>query len=143
MHVPYKQANQLLTDLNGGRIDFAFDPGSSIPFIKASKVRLLAVANPERSSLFPSAPTLEESALDIIGSNPVAVYAPIDTPDGVMNRLHREISRASQRPDVKNALSKIDATPVVSESPGVFATQLQHDRERLAAVLRENNIRLE
>ncbi len=143
VHVPYTESGRLLTDISGGRIDFMFDPGSSIPFIKSGKLQLLAVVGSGRSRMFPDVPTLAETGYDVIASNPQGVYAPQGTPREIIERLHDELSRILQGKEVRSALAAIEAEPVVTPTAAQFAAEVRAEQERLAGIVRENAIRVE
>jgi tripartite-type tricarboxylate transporter receptor subunit TctC len=143
-HVPYKDAGRtLLIDMYGDRIDFTFDAGVAIPYVKAGKLRLLAIVGTERSMHFPDVPTLSEAGFDITGSPPQGVYAPGGTPRAVIQRLHSEINRIMHTGALRKALGSLGAEPVLTGSPGEFASQLRRDQERFATIVREANIRVE
>ena len=63
LHVPYRGAAPGMVDLLAGQVDYMFDPGIGLGHVRDGKLRLLAVASPERSSLFPDTPTLDEVGL--------------------------------------------------------------------------------
>ena len=69
-HVPYKGAGPALQDLIGGQIDVVFDPGVGIAPAKAGKVRMLAIAGPQRHPDFPDIPTLEENGIKGVDGGP-------------------------------------------------------------------------
>src|SRR5688500_15613745 len=80
-HVPYKGAGPALQDLMGGQIDVVFDPGVGIAPAKAGKVRMLAIAGPNRHPDFPDVPTLEENGIKGVDGGPhFGFYAPSGTP---------------------------------------------------------------
>ena len=115
-HIPYKGVAQVLTDLIGGQIDFAFDAGAAVPLIKAGKLRLLAVTSSKRSPIFGESPTMAEAGLDVNTSTMTGVYAPSGTPQGIITRLNREIGRIMQTPEARAALAAI-ATAAAPASP--------------------------
>lgn len=141
-HVSYKGAAQVLADLLGGQIDYTFDPGPAIPHIKSGRVRLLAVANAGRSSIFPEAPTMAEAGLDVDVGFQHGVFAPAGTPREIVMRLNREIGRIMMTTEARVALMAIAAEPVTS-SPEDFAAQQHRDRERFGVIMREAGIRAE
>jgi tripartite-type tricarboxylate transporter receptor subunit TctC len=144
VHVPYKDSgHSLIIGLVRGEINFVFDSGVAIPQIKAGKLRLLAIAGPTRSSMFPDTPTMAEAGLDVDGSIPQGVYAPRGTPGEIIARLHDEITRIVQTPEVRRTLGAIGAEPVVSKTPEEFQAQLQAASARFGAVVREANIHVE
>ena len=144
-HVPYKGAPQVVTDMLGDKLDFAFDLGVSIPQIKASKLRLLGVPGAARSPVFPDAPTMAEAGtdMDMGATNVFGIYAPSGTPREIIARLNREVGRIMQTPGVRAALfAGIGAEPVTA-TPEEFAALLGRERERFGAFVREANIRVD
>ncbi len=140
-HVPYKGAAELVTSLLANQVDFAFDSGLTIQHIKAGKLRVLAVASPARSPIFPDTPTMEESGLEVQDSL-FGVYAPTGTPREIVLRLNREIGRIMQSPEARAALANF-AAEVFTSSPEEFAAIQSRDRERYGTFIREANIRIE
>src|SRR6185436_4563996 len=76
-HIPYKGAGPALQDLIGGQIQVVFDPGVGISPAKAGKVRMIAIAGPNRHADFPDVPTLEENGIRHVDGGPhFGFYAP-------------------------------------------------------------------
>jgi tripartite-type tricarboxylate transporter receptor subunit TctC len=141
-HVPYKGAALLVTALLGDQVDFAFDSGLTIPHIKSGKLRLLAVAGPARSPLFPDTPTTGEGGVEAQGDSLFGVYGPAGVPREIVMRLNREIGRIMQTPEARAALASF-AAEVVTAPPEEFARLQQIDRERYGRFIREADIRLD
>jgi tripartite-type tricarboxylate transporter receptor subunit TctC len=139
-HVPYKGSTETLAALLGEQIDFTFDLGVAIPHIRSGKMRLLAVASPARSALFPDMPTMAESGMEVNASTVHGVYAPAGTPREIITRLNRDIVRVMQAAEVKKILTAIGAD-LVTGTPEEFAQRQRRDRELFGAVVREANIR--
>ncbi len=140
-HIPYKGVAPALTALLGSQIDYTFDSGISIPYIKAGKLRLLAVAGSERSLFFPDAPTMAEAGTPVDASTVQGVYAPSATAREIVARLHREIMRIMQSPEAIKALAAIGAKPAVAASPEQFADELRDDSRRFEEIVRIANIK--
>jgi tripartite-type tricarboxylate transporter receptor subunit TctC len=142
VHVPYKGSGDALTGLLRGEVDFVFDPGVSIPQVKAGKVRLLAVGSSTRMPSLPDTPTLIEAGTGMTAVSIVGVYAPTGTPAAVVTQLNREINRLAEMPKVKATFASMSAQPVTL-SPQDFAAMLAKDRERFGVVVREANIKVQ
>jgi tripartite-type tricarboxylate transporter receptor subunit TctC len=141
VHVPYRGASPALQDLLAGQIDFYFDPGIALSHVRAGKLRMLAVAVPARSSLFPDIPTLSEAGLKGFDAGVThGFYAPRNTPPEVIARLNREINRILTLPNVRSQIATIGAesTPL---TPAQFAAQMNDDSHRFAAIIKEHHIR--
>src|SRR4051812_41536870 len=98
-HVPYKGAGPALQDLIGGQIQIVFDPGVGISPAKAGKVRMIAIAGPNRHPDFPDVPTLEENGIKHVDGGPhFGFYAPAATPREVTAKINSEVAKAMQHP---------------------------------------------
>lgn len=140
VHVPFKGGGPALIGLLGGQTDFMFDPGPSVPQVKAGKLRLLAVARATRSLFFPDTPTMAEAGADVNVDLVQGVYVPAGTPRKIVTRLNREVGRIMQTAEVRKALDGIGGEAVVAP-PEEFAAWQRSERERFGAIIREANIR--
>ena len=140
VHVPYRGAAPALTDLLGGQLDFAFDPGIAVPHIRSGKLRLLAVGSPGRSPLFPATPTLDELGLKGFDADTVfGFYAPAGTPAAVVTRLNGEINRILATPAMKDRIQALGGVPAPM-SAADFAAKAAQDSQRFGAIIRERKI---
>lgn len=102
-HVPYKGSAPALTDVIAGQVPFMFDTMlSAMPFVKAGKLKALAVSSPQRSPAAPDVPTIAESGLP--GYETFAwngLLAPAGTPPAVIARLNEELKKALESPQVR------------------------------------------
>ena len=123
VHVPYKGSALFLPELLKGQIAMAFDTiAPHLPFIKAGKLRGVAVTAGKRTPLLPDVPTVAESGLP--GFESVASYAvfvPAATPKDIVAYLNRETVAALQAPDLKERLSAAGIDPV-----GTTGEELDH-----------------
>ncbi|WP_280154858.1 tripartite tricarboxylate transporter substrate binding protein [Piscinibacter sp. XHJ-5] len=140
VHVPYRGAAPALTDLLGGQIDFAMDPGIGLPHVQAGRLKLLAVGSPRRSPLFPDAPTLDEAGLKGFDADTVfGIYAPAGTPPEVIDKLNREINRALGTQPVRDRITALGGVPAPM-TPAQFAAKAQEDSKRFGAIVKERRI---
>lgn len=140
IHVPYRGAGPALTELLGGQIDFLFDPGIAIQYVKAGKLRMLAVASPKRSPQFPDVPTLDESGLKGFDADAVfGVYAPKGTPAAIVTRLNAEINRALANAGTQERILAMGNIPEPM-TPQAFRDKGLKDYERMGAIIRDKNI---
>jgi tripartite-type tricarboxylate transporter receptor subunit TctC len=140
VHVPYRGASLALQDLLSGQIDFYFDPGIALGHVKSGKLRMLAIAAPKRSSLYPNVPTLHEAGLkDFDAGTTHGLYAPAGTPAAVIERLNREINAALRLPAVRSQIATLAAEPSPM-TPAEFSAVMQQDSKRYGAVIRERKI---
>jgi tripartite-type tricarboxylate transporter receptor subunit TctC len=119
VHVPYKGGGPAMQDLLGGQIPaMVATPPSSIPHIKAGKIRALATTGAARAALMPDVPTVAESGYPgYEATNWYAYLAPAGTPKDVLDRLNQEIVQALRAPDVREQLDRqgIEAKPGTPE----------------------------
>ena len=106
VEVPYKGASPAITDLIGGHVQLAaLSVASGMPHIKGGKVRGLVVTSPKRSPALPDVPTIAESGFpgfDATGW--LGILVPNGTPPAVIARLHDEIAKVMQLPEVQQKL---------------------------------------
>lgn len=144
VHVPYKGGAPALTDLLAGRIQFFFGVMlSSMPQIKAGKVRALAVTSSKRSAIFPELPTIAETGLTgYVVDNWYGVAAPAKTPREVVMRLNSEIARALKAPEVRDRLRQ-DGSEAVGNGPDDMTAIVRKDLERWRKYVKEAGIKVE
>lgn len=137
-HVPYKGAGPALNDLMGGHVKVMFDVlGSSLPHIKAGKLRALAVTGSARSPLLPDVPTMAEAGLT--GYEITAwhgIVAPASTPAPVISRLNATLNEIFADPVFKKRWEDI-GTPVVGGTPGAFGALIRSEAQRLGKVVKD------
>jgi tripartite-type tricarboxylate transporter receptor subunit TctC len=111
LHVPYRGTAPALTDLLGGQVQvmFASMPGS-IEYIRAGKLRALAVATATRSEALPDIPTVAESVPSYEGSVWEGVGAPKNTPADIVDKLNKEINAGLADPKLKARLADLGRT---------------------------------
>jgi tripartite-type tricarboxylate transporter receptor subunit TctC len=135
VHVPYTGSNQVLTDLIGGRVDFAFDAAPQLlSHIKSGKLKVLGYTGPERPAFDKTIPTIGETVkgFSLVGWH--GFFAPARTPMATVDRLSRVIQAFMARPDT---LAKFEAlgTTGVSTTQKQFATFLAADIERTRPIV--------
>ncbi len=143
-HIPYKGSAPALTDLLGGQVSLMFDNmPSSLPHVKAGKLRALAVSTLKRSPTVPELPTVAESGLPGFEVSVwFAVLAPAGTPRDVVNKLHGVLTRALHAPEVKERLASQGAQ-AVGNTPEEFTAQMRSDLVKWAKVVKDSGAKLE
>ena len=106
VHVPYKGNAQAMTDLIAGQVSLSFPTfPSALPHVQAGKLRALGVTSAKRSSALPDIPALAEAGVPgYEGSAWYGVLAPAGTPQGIVGKLHGELQRAIQAPELRGKL---------------------------------------
>ncbi|MBI3068870.1 MAG: tripartite tricarboxylate transporter substrate binding protein, partial [Betaproteobacteria bacterium] len=142
VHVPYKGVGLAMNDLLGGQIQLMFSNLlSSLPHVKAGRLRALAVTTAKRSAAAPDLPTIAEAGLrGYEAANWFGVLAPAATPKQVVAKLNGDIVRVLQMPDVRNRLSSQGADPVGS-TPQQFAAYVKAEIARWKTVIKNAGIK--
>ena len=142
VHVPYKGVGAALTDLLSGQIQMSFLSGGSVyGQVRNQKLRALAIASTTRAKMAPELPTLIEAGVPGYAVTQWhGLLAPRGTPRTVIDRLHREIVKAIQRPEVASRLA-IDGTEGIASLPQEFAAHLRSERDRWGNVAKAADIR--
>jgi tripartite-type tricarboxylate transporter receptor subunit TctC len=138
VHVPYRATTSAMTDLLGGRIDLALIGLSSAKMqVESGKLRPYAIAAPQRTSLMPDVPTAEEAGLPgFTVRSWFGMFAPARTPPGVIERLSREIKKASTDPKFVEALAP-QGMQILASSPEEMAQALREDFKTWGDVIRD------
>jgi tripartite-type tricarboxylate transporter receptor subunit TctC len=144
INVPYKGAAPALQDLIGGQVSLGFvDSASALSNIKAGKLRVLAVATPERIALLPDVPTMAESGVgDFTAYAWQGLVGPADMPADVVNKLSADLKTAvtSQNVDGKIRAMGVEPMPM---TPQEFKDYADSQRAQWASVIKAANIKLE
>jgi len=145
VHVPYKGTGQSMQDLLGGQHLVAFDTmPASAPHVRSGKLRALATSSAARLPAFPDVPTAEEAGL--AGYQVITwygVFAPAGTPPAIVGRLHADLVKAMQTPDVRARLEGIGADGTVSRSPEEFAALVRADTARYAKIVKDIGLKID
>ena len=145
LHVPYKGSGQSMADLLGGVHLVAFDTmAAAAPQVRSGKLRALAVSSVGRQPAFPDVPTAAEAGLPgYVVTTWYGLFAPGTTPAPIVARLHAEMVKAMQQPDVRGKLEGIGADGTVSRSPAEFAALVRADTARYAKIVNDIGLKLD
>jgi tripartite-type tricarboxylate transporter receptor subunit TctC len=143
-HVPYKGGAAASVAILSGQVHLAFDQVSSCgPFIKAGRLRALAVTTPQRSKLLPDVPTIDESGLTGYDySTWTTLGIPAATPKDVVQKLRDAIDAVIAQPRTREAFDKLGAE-VVPNSAEQFTRRLKEDLARWARIRKETGLRID
>jgi len=144
VHVPYKGSGQAISDLVGGHVKVMISGmASTLPHVKTGKLRALAVTGPQRSQAVPDVPTIAESGFPGFEARSwFGVLAPANTPKPVITRLHADIVKALQHPDVKQRLTGI-GFEIVGSSPDEFGAYIRSEIKKWAKVVKASGAKPE
>ena len=141
VHVPYRGVAPALTDLLGGQVQVVFaNPASSIEYIRAGKLRALAVTTATRSEALPDIPTVGEFVPGYEASSWFGLGAPKNTPAEIIDKLNKEINAALADPKIKARLADLGGT-VLGGSPADFGKLIADETEKWGKVIRAANIK--
>ena len=141
VHVPYRGGGPALTDLLSGQVQvmFATMP-SSIEYIRAGKLRALAVATATRSEALPDVPTVGEFVPGYEASSWSGLGAPRATPAEIVEKLNNEMNAALADHKIKARLADLGSTPAVG-SAADFGRLMADETEKWGKVIRAANIK--
>jgi tripartite-type tricarboxylate transporter receptor subunit TctC len=143
VHVPYRGGGPALTDLLGGQVQVMFPSTvSSIEYIRAGRLRALAVTTATRSDALPDVPTVDEFVPGYEASAWFGVGAPKATPAEIVEKLNKEINAGLADPKMKARLADVGGT-ALSGSPADFAKLIADETEKWGKVVRAANIKVE
>jgi tripartite-type tricarboxylate transporter receptor subunit TctC len=145
-HIPYKGgAGQIIPAIIGNEVQLTMlNLASSLPHIRAGRMKPLATTWPTRRPEFPDIPTMAEAGYPGIGTNAWnGLFAPARLPPPLLAQLHAATLKVMASAEMKEALGKILISVVISKSPADFSRFVSEEVVKWAAVIRDNNIALE
>jgi tripartite-type tricarboxylate transporter receptor subunit TctC len=142
-HVPYRGSAPALTDLLGGQVQVVFDTTlASIEYIRAGRLRPLAVTTATRLEALPEIPTVNDFLPGYEASGWYGVGAPKNTPTEIIDKLNKEINAALANPKMKAQLADLGGI-VLALSPAEFGKLIADETEKWGKVIRAANIKPE
>ncbi len=139
--VPYKGSGPALIDLLGGQVDSHVDQlTASMGYIRAGKIRALAVTTDKRAPLLPDVPTLAEQGLKGFDATTITgLLAPAATPKDIIDRLHGAIVKVAAQQSIRDRFGALGAT-TLGNSPAEFAEYIKQDYAKMQKVVKDANI---
>jgi tripartite-type tricarboxylate transporter receptor subunit TctC len=143
VHVPYKGPGPALQDLVAGQVNMLFDTvASSMPQVRAGRLKGLAVTSRERSAIAPDIPTMAEAGIAGYEIAPwFAAYAPAGTPAPIVNKLQAEMARILRLPDVRAAFVDQQGMTIIASSPNELAAHMQREIVKWREVVKATGAR--
>jgi tripartite-type tricarboxylate transporter receptor subunit TctC len=143
VHVPYRGGGPALTDLLGGQVQVMFvTTVSSIGYIKAGRLRALAVTTATRLEALPDIPTVAEFVPGYEASNWYGVGIPKNTPAEIIDKLNKEINAGLADPRMKARIADLGAT-VFASSSADFGKFIADETEKWGKVIKFAGIKPE
>jgi len=135
VHVPYRGGGPAFNDLLAGQVQVFFPTTvSSIGYIRAGRLRALAVTAATRSEVLPGVPTVGEFVPDYEASTWYGVGAPKATPTEIVEKLNKEINASLADPNMKTRLADLGGT-VLAGSPAEFGKLIAEETEKWGKVV--------
>jgi tripartite-type tricarboxylate transporter receptor subunit TctC len=136
VHVPYRGGGPAVTDLIAGQVQVMFATTvESIGYIRAGRLRALAVTTATRSDTLPDIPTVGEFLPGYEASGWFGIGAPKNTPVEIIEKLNREINAGLAEPKMKARLADLGGTPLLG-SPADFGKLIAEETEKWARVVK-------
>ena len=136
VHVPYRSAAAVMTDLLSGQVQLYFGTtASSLEYVRTGKLRALGVTIARRLDALPEIPTVAEFVPGYEASNWYGVGAPKATPAEIIDKLNKEISAGLADPNLKARLADLGGT-VLAGSPADFGKLIADETEKWAKVIK-------
>ncbi len=144
-HVIFKETTQLYTSVSTGELQFALGSAATAgPLYRAGKLKLLAIAGPQRSAAYPDVPTVAESGgpkgFEVIGWNAVAV--PPGLPAVVSEKIRKDIEQALTGPEIVEKFKSFGYESFPTTRPA-FDAFVKSESQRFGDVIRRANISLD
>ncbi len=143
VHVPYKSSGQVTAAVLAGEVQIGMpDLPSTLPFVQADKVRLLALTGPKGEATLPGVRTVAQSGVD--GFEIVAwlgLMAPAQTPQPIIDKLNQATVAALNSGPMQQSIAKLVAWPMPS-TPQEFSRHLRDERAKWDAVVKRSGVRM-
>jgi tripartite-type tricarboxylate transporter receptor subunit TctC len=141
-HVAYKGGGPAIADLVGGNVSMSFaSMTSSLPFIKAGRLRPLAVSSRARAAQLPDVPTMIDAGVPNLEVRDwQGILAPRGTPKPVIHKLAGEIARVLNQPETQ-ARYAASGMEIIASTPDQFREAIASEIKRWAKVVKEANIK--
>jgi tripartite-type tricarboxylate transporter receptor subunit TctC len=141
VHIAYRGSPPALTDLLAGQVQLMFGPlSSSIEYVRAGKLRALAVTSATRAKVLPDVPTIGEFVPGYEAAGWFGICAPKKTPVEIIDRLNQEINAGLADAKLKARFADLGSA-VFAGSPADFAKHIADETEKWGKVVHTANLR--
>ena len=143
VHVPYKGGGPAVTDTLGGQVQLAFvSIPAALQFVKAGKLKALAVTSDKRSLAAPEIPTIAETVPDCVVNSWYGALAPAKTPPAIVAKLQAAFVKVLAMPEVKEKLF-LQGAEAASSTSAEFERRIRDELRQWEYVIREAKIKAE
>lgn len=144
MRIPYNGDGPAIIDLLGGQVPVKFDNlSTSLPHVRAGRLRALGMTSPNRSALLPGVPSISETVPGFQASIFNGMMAPAGTPSEILSRVHTEIVKFVQAPDIRSRFANQGVELQASASPQDFTAFIKTEYVRWSKVMEDAGIKPE
>jgi tripartite-type tricarboxylate transporter receptor subunit TctC len=144
-HIPYSGAGPIITAIVGSQVQVTFlNLASSLPHIKAGKMKALAAVPTERLAELPNVPTLTEMGLAGVGTNAwQGLFAPAATPQPVLDRIYAAVVKVMSPPETREQLAKQMMNVSLSKSPADYTAFMREQTKKWGEFITQNNVKVD
>lgn len=142
-HIPYRGSAPAVADVIAGQVPMIIDSvSSSIPQVKAGKLKALATTNAKRLALLPDLPTVAESGYPGFESTAwVGLLAPAGTPKAIIDQLNAQAVKVMNLPETRERMAAFGAE-ITTSTPDEFASHIKSEMSKLGKVIRDAHIKV-
>ncbi len=143
VHVPYRGAAAAATDTIGGQAQMTFGSlAGLLPFVKSGQLRPIGVCTEKRTALAPELPTLAETLPGLYANAWYGLFVPAGTPKEIVGKLHGEITKIMDSPEMKERLVGLGVEAAPS-TPEQLAALMRDDLVRWARIVKDSGAQLD
>jgi tripartite-type tricarboxylate transporter receptor subunit TctC len=144
VHIPYKGNGPAYNDVIGGQVSIMFpNIATALPYVRAGKLKALAVTSRLRSKIAPEIPTMNEAGLDGYElASWFGMLAPAETSSSIIFSLQQEIFKIYQTQEIREKLLSQGVEPLAS-SPSEFAGQINSEMDYWAKTFKSKNLKID
>lgn len=142
--VPYKSTVQILQDLQTGLLQVAMvDVNSSLPLIRAGKIKVLALGGTTRAPATPEVRTMTDQGYPFNTNGWYGVFAPAHTPKEIVQRLNAAVNEALTSPEFQQLFLNLNIGSAPPKTPAAFAATMREDIKNWTAIAQTHGIQLD